>query len=79
MRIREGTKADTAAIGAIVNAAAEAYRGIIPPDRWHEPYMPAEELEREIADGVRFWIAEDGGEILGAMGIQSVVLVDREA
>jgi N-acetylglutamate synthase-like GNAT family acetyltransferase len=70
MRVREATKADTTAIGAIVNAAAVAYRGVIPQDRWHEPYMPAEELEREIADGVRFWVAEDGGEMLGVMGIQ---------
>jgi GNAT superfamily N-acetyltransferase len=57
---------------AIVNAAAEAYRDVIPADRWHEPYMGAEELDREIADGVRFWGYEDGGELLGAMGIQTV-------
>ena len=39
----------------ILNAAAEAYRGAIPEDCWHEPYMPLDELEREIAAGVKFW------------------------
>ena len=63
---------ERAAILAIVNAAAEAYRGVIPPDRWHEPYMPAEELDAELAADVRFSGYEDGGELLGVMGIQSV-------
>jgi GNAT superfamily N-acetyltransferase len=57
---------------AIVNAAAEAYRGVIPSDRWHEPYMPAGELDGEIAAGVRFWGYEEDGELVGAMGIQPV-------
>jgi GNAT superfamily N-acetyltransferase len=61
---------------AIVNAAAEAYRGVIPEDRWHEPYMPREELEAEIAAGVEFWGYEDDGTMLGVMGIQQVRDVD---
>jgi GNAT superfamily N-acetyltransferase len=64
------------AILAIVNAAAEAYRGVIPADRWREPYMPAEELDAEIAAGVAFWGYEDGGELRGIMGIQPVREVD---
>ena len=60
------------AILAIVNAAAEAYRGVIPPDRWREPYMPASELDEEIAAGVAFHGYADGGELLGIMGIQPV-------
>jgi N-acetylglutamate synthase-like GNAT family acetyltransferase len=64
------------AILAIVNAAAEAYRGVIPADRWHEPYMPAEQLDAEIAAGVRFWGYEAGGELVGVMGIQPVRDVD---
>ena len=64
------------AILAIVNAAAEAYRGVIPADRWHDPYMPADELDREIAAGVAFWGYEDGGELVGVMGIQQVLDVD---
>ncbi len=62
---------------AIVNSAAEAYRGVIPPDRWREPYMPAEELDQEIAAGVVFWGYEnDEGELVGIMGIQRVRDVD---
>lgn len=55
---------------AIVNAAAEAYRGVIPADCWHEPYMAAEELAGEIEAGVRFWGIESDGELIGVMGIQ---------
>jgi GNAT superfamily N-acetyltransferase len=58
------------AILAIVNAAAEAYRGVIPPDRWRDPYMPADELDGEIAAGVAFWGYEADGALLGVMGIQ---------
>jgi len=60
------------AILAIVNAAAEAYRGVIPADRWREPYMPAHELDDEIAAGVAFWGSEVDGELAGIMGIQPV-------
>jgi GNAT superfamily N-acetyltransferase len=61
---------------AIVNAAAEAYRGVIPADRWHEPYMGATELDGEIAAGVAFWGYEAGGELVGVMGVQRVRDVD---
>ena len=60
------------AILAIVNAAAEAYRGVIPADRWHEPYMPMAELEGELAAGVAFWGYEAGDALVGIMGIQPV-------
>jgi N-acetylglutamate synthase-like GNAT family acetyltransferase len=63
-------EADLPAILAIVNDAAQAYRGVIPADRWHEPYMPKDELEKEISDGVAFWVAEEEGRLLGVMGIQ---------
>ena len=72
--IRCGEK--TAEILAIVNVAAEAYRGVIPPDRWHEPYMPQSELLEEIGNGVEFWGFEDQGRLLGVMGIQAVRDVD---
>ena len=62
--------ADQAAILAIVNDAAQAYKGIIPADCWHEPYMPAEELEGEVRDGVAFWGCESAGQLAGVMGIQ---------
>ncbi len=64
------------AILAIVNAAAVAYRGVIPADCWHDPYMPAEELDGEIAAGVAFWGYEADGELVGIMGIQRVREVD---
>ena len=70
MLIRKSAQADLAAIFAVINDAAQAYRGVIPPDRWHEPYMPRDELVGEIADGVIFWVAEDEGRLLGVMGIQ---------
>ena len=76
MIIRPCRDDERGAILAIVNAAAEAYRGIIPADRWHEPYMPAGELDGEIAAGVLFWGYEDGGELVGVMGIQPVGDVD---
>jgi N-acetylglutamate synthase-like GNAT family acetyltransferase len=70
MEVRRSTPADVPAIFAIVNDAAQAYRGVIPADRWHEPYMPMAELESEIAAGVQFWVAEENAKVLGVMGIQ---------
>src|SRR4051794_19882875 len=67
---------ERAAILAIINGAAEAYRGIIPADRWREPYMPSHELDSEIAGGVAFWGYEADGALLGIMGIQPVRDVD---
>jgi GNAT superfamily N-acetyltransferase len=65
----------TAMLG-IINAAAEAYRGVIPPDCWHEPYMPPQDFDREIAKGVDFWGYEMHGKLIGVMGIQPVRDVD---
>jgi N-acetylglutamate synthase-like GNAT family acetyltransferase len=70
MTIRECTRRDIPAMFAVINDAAQAYKGVIPADRWHEPYMPLAELREEIADGVRFWGCELAGEIVGVMGIQ---------
>jgi GNAT superfamily N-acetyltransferase len=61
---------------AIINAAAEAYRGVIPGDCWHEPYMPSDELNGEMAAGVMFWGYETDSALVGVMGIQSVRDVD---
>lgn len=74
--IRRCSDGEREAIFAIVNAAAEAYRGVIPPDRWHEPYMPMSQLEGEIEHGVEFWGYEEDGELLGIMGIQRLGEVD---
>jgi N-acetylglutamate synthase-like GNAT family acetyltransferase len=70
--IRSCTDSDVPDIFAIVNDAAQAYKGVIPSDCWHEPYMPLEELKEEIADGVKFCGYEDGGQLIGVMGMQPV-------
>lgn len=57
---------------AIINDAAQRYRGVIPADRWHDPYFSDEYLVEEIAAGVRFFGCETGGELLGVMGVQDV-------
>jgi N-acetylglutamate synthase-like GNAT family acetyltransferase len=68
--IRQCIDKDLDRIFDIINDAAEAYRGVIPEDRFHEPYMSKEELLQEVEDGVRFWVCEEEGELIGAMGIQ---------
>ncbi len=70
--IRPCVTADFEAIYQIVNDAARAYKGIIPADRWHEPYMSRDELRHEIASGVVFSGYEEGGVLCGVMGMQPV-------
>jgi N-acetylglutamate synthase-like GNAT family acetyltransferase len=70
MMIRICTDDDLPALYTIINDAARAYKGVIPADRWHEPYMPMDELRQEIREGVQFWGYESDGELLGVMGIQ---------
>ena len=74
--IRLCSDSDLDAILAIVKQAAEAYRGVIPADRWHEPYMARRELDSEIAAGIAFWGYEQDGVLIGVMGIQPVRDVD---
>lgn len=54
----------------IINDAATAYKGIIPEDRWHEPYMTKAELQKQIDEGVEFWGYTENGKMTGVMGIQ---------
>jgi N-acetylglutamate synthase-like GNAT family acetyltransferase len=70
--IRRCSNADLPTIESIVNEAAQAYRGAIPADRWHEPYMPEEELRAEMAAGVAFWGFTREGRLAGVMGLQYV-------
>ena len=70
--IRNCTDVDIAAIEAIINEAAQVYRGVIPTDCWHEPYMPQSDLMAEVAAGVAFWGWEDVGTLVGVMGLQKV-------
>ena len=70
--IRQCNDRDFETIYSIINDAAKAYRGVIPEDRWKEPYMPREELQHEIDEGVVFWGYEADGELIGVAGIQHV-------
>jgi len=68
--IRKCMDSDFEVILEIINDAAKAYKGVIPADCWHEPYMSREELKHEIENMVCFWGFENGGTLIGVMGIQ---------
>jgi N-acetylglutamate synthase-like GNAT family acetyltransferase len=70
--IRRCDDRDLDLIWAIINDGAQAYKGIIPADRWTEPYMSREKLQHEIADGVEFWGYEEDRTLAGVMGLQDV-------
>lgn len=70
--IRSCQPGDFDTIYEIINDAAEAYRGVIPPDCWSEPYMSREALRHEIEEGVSFWGVEDGEHLVAVMGLQHV-------
>jgi GNAT superfamily N-acetyltransferase len=72
MVIRRCRDSERETILAVINQAAEAYRGVIPADRWHEPYMPGAELDEAVCTGVAFWGCEIDGELAGLMGIHPV-------
>ena len=74
--IRRCGEGDFDDVLAVVNDGAEAYRGVIPVDCWHEPYMSAEDFGREIAAGVTFWGIEEDGAVAAVMGLQRVDDVD---
>ncbi len=74
--IRFGREDERPIILEIINAAAAAYRGVIPDDRWHEPYMTREEFDQEIAAGVALWVYEADGALAGVMGFQPMRDVD---
>ena len=70
--IRACTAGDFESINAVINEAADAYRGVIPEDCWHEPYMTESALKSEMEAGVAFWGWEESGALAGLMGIQHV-------
>ena len=70
MNIRPFQTSDKKQILNVINQAAYVYKGVIPDDCWHEPYMAMQELQHEIADGVRFYVLEDQGVIQAVMGMQ---------
>jgi N-acetylglutamate synthase-like GNAT family acetyltransferase len=70
--IRPCDDRDFELIWAIINDGARAYKGVIPEDRWTEPYMSRKELQHEIDEGVVFWGYEETGTLAGVMGLQQV-------
>ena len=70
--IRRCDHRDFELIWTIVNDGARAYKGVIPDDRWTEPYMPRDELHHEIVEGVVFWGYQESGTLQGVMGLQQV-------
>ena len=70
--IRQCDNSEFGIIYEIINDAAQAYKGVIPVDRWEEPYMSEDELRREMDEGVLFWGYEEDGELVGVTGIQHV-------
>jgi GNAT superfamily N-acetyltransferase len=69
--IRQCNSKDKEKLYFIINEAAKAYRGKIPPERYHEPNMPMDELEREMKR-IIFTGWEENGELVGIMGIERV-------
>lgn len=72
MIIRPCRTSEQASVAAVINAAAEKYRGVIPPDCLHDPYMSETALGIEISQGVDFWGCEADGTLNGVMGLQMV-------
>ena len=70
--IRRLLERDLNSMLEVVNDAAQVYKGVIPDDRWKEPYMSAKELREEIDSGVDFFGLQEEGRIIGVMGIQEL-------
>jgi GNAT superfamily N-acetyltransferase len=70
--IRPCETRDIELINEIVNDGARAYKGMIPEDRWREPYLFTSELQHEIDRGVAFWGYEENGSLAGVMGLQQI-------
>lgn len=68
--IRKFSEAEVDMICEIINDAAQAYKGVIPEDRWHDPYMSHAELRQELQDGIVFWGVFENQELIGVMGMQ---------
>ena len=72
MMIKEYTKSDSFKILYVINNAAIRYKGIIPDNCWHEPYMSKEELANEFADGVRMFGYNHNDQLIGVIGVQEI-------
>ena len=70
--INEYTKKDISKILHVINDASIIYKGIIPDNCWHEPYMSEQELIDEFDDGVRMFGYHYNNKLIGVIGIQEV-------
>ena len=70
--IIEHTKSDISKILHVINDAAVKYKGIIPNDCWHEPYMSKQELVKEFANDIRIFGYNQNNKLVGVMGIQQI-------
>ena len=70
--ISEYTKSDNSKILYIINDAALRYKGIIPDNCWHEPYMSEQELIDEFSDGIRMFGYHRNSKLIGVIGIQKI-------
>ena len=79
--IREYKKSDSSKILYVINDAAIRYKGIIPDNCWHEPYMSEQELVDEFTDGVRMFGYNRNNKLVGVIGIQEIkdVILIRHA
>ena len=69
--IRRCWQTDATRIYYIINESARAYEGVIPADRYHQPYMPMDELEGEM-ERMTFIGWEADGELVGVMGLEPI-------
>ena len=74
-------KSDSSKILYVINDAAVRYKGIIPDNCWHEPYMSEQELVDEFTDGVRMFGYNRNNKLIGVIGIQEIkdVILIRHA
>ena len=79
--INEYTKNDTSEILHVINDASLRYKGAIPDNCWHEPYMSRQKLTDEFSDGVRMYAYHHDNKLIGVIGIQEVkdVILIRHA
>ena len=70
--ITEYSRKSLSNILSVVNDAALKYKGVIPDDCWHEPYMLEQELANEFDSGVRMFGYASNNTLVGVMGIQEL-------
>ena len=70
--IREYKKSDSSKILHVINDAAIKYKGIIPDNCWHDPYMSEQELVNEFKNGVRMFGYLNNNELIGVIGFQEI-------